>query len=455
MASKITEMTKGSPLNHILRFTFPLLLGNILQQTYSLIDAVIVGKFLGIDALASIGASTSVIFLILGFCNGCSSGFGIPIAQKFGAGDYSTMRKYISVSLQLTAIMSILIALVTCIFCSDILLGIRTPQNIFDDAFLYLLVTFIGIPFTFYYNLLSCVLRAIGDSKTPFLFLLLSTILNIFLDFFCILILDWGVLGAGIATVVSQGASALLCYIYMYKNFPILKEKSQKRVFDIRAAKSLLYIGIPMGLQFSITAIGSIMLQGANNALGTACVAAFTAGSRILMFFICAFESLGITMATYTGQNYGAGKPERIWKGVKVSMTIMLIYSLISFLIIIFVSSSISLLFVDAKEVEIIKSTVTFLHITGYFYPILGVLCILRYTIQGAGFINLAMLSGVFEMIARSVVGISLVPTFGFVAVCYGNPAAWVAADILLVSAYIYVYHKLNREKILLNIKNK
>lgn len=217
------EMTSGPSLPLILNFTFPLLLGNLLQQTYSLVDAAIVGKFLGINALASVGASTSVVFLILGFCNGCCGGFGIPVAQKFGARDYVTMRRYVSVSLKLAAVMSVAVAIVTSLLCGFILRSMRTPENIFEGAYLYLLITFIGVPCTFFYNLLSSIIRALGDSKTPFWFLLFSTILNIVLDLFCILTLGWGVAGAAIATVFSQGLSALLCYIYMYRKFDILK----------------------------------------------------------------------------------------------------------------------------------------------------------------------------------------------------------------------------------------
>lgn len=439
------EMTEGAPCPLIFKFTVPLLLGNVLQQTYSLIDAAIVGRFLGIHSLASVGASTSVIFLILGFCNGCCGGFGIPVAQKFGAKDYQTMRRYVSVSLQLAIIMSIVIAFITSIYCKEILRIMRTPENIFDEAYDYLLVIFIGIPFTFFYNLLSSIIRALGDSKTPFGFLLLATILNIGLDFFCILVLDWGVMGAAIATVIAQGVSAILCYLYMYRHFQILKGTPDERKFQSEPANTLLYIGVPMGLQFSITAIGSIMLQSANNALGTACVAAFTSAMRIKMFFLCPFESLGIAMATYTGQNYGAGKPERIWQGIKSSTWMMLIYAAFTFIVLMIGSKFLAMLFVDASEVEILNDTELFLHIAASFFPILGLLCILRYTIQGAGYTNLAMLSGVSEMIARTLVSLYAVPAFGYIAVCFGDPTAWIAADLFLVPAFIYVYKRLKR----------
>ncbi len=442
------EMTAGSALPLIFNFTMPLLFGNLLQQTYSLIDAAIVGKFLGINPLAAVGASSSVIFLILGFCNGCSCGFGIPVAQKFGARDYSMLRRYVSVSMQISVVISLFIAVVTSIFCADILHAMSTPEAIFDDAYLYLLVTFIGVPFTFFYNLLSSIIRALGDSKTPFWFLLFSTLLNIALDLLCILVLDWGVMGAAVATVFSQAVSMSLCYVYMFRHFEILKgERSEKR-FQLRLANNLLAIGVPMGLQFSITSIGSIMLQSANNALGTVCVAAFTSAMRIKMFFICPFESLGIAMATYCGQNYGAGEPRRIWEGIKASGFLMSVYALATFAVLIFGSEKLALMFVDASEVEIIRSAAQFLHTVAYFFPLLGLLCILRYSIQGAGFTCLAMFSGVAEMIARTAVGVYAVPVWAYTAVCFGDPAAWVAANLFLVPAFIYVYRKLKGLKV-------
>ena len=212
------------------------------------------------------------------------------------------------------------------LLCAFILRAMQTPENIFQGAYSYLLVTFIGVPCTFFYNLLSSIIRALGDSKTPFWFLLFSTMLNIILDLFCILIMGWGVTGAAVATVFSQGVSAVLCYFYMYRKFDILKTEPSDRRFRPELARQLMYIGVPMGLQFSITAIGSIMLQSANNALGTACVAAFTAAMRIKMFVMCALDSLGMAMATYSGQNYGAGKPERIWQGIKSASLMMIIY---------------------------------------------------------------------------------------------------------------------------------
>ena len=321
----------------------------------------------------------------------------------------------------------------------------QTPELIFRDAYLYLLVTFIGVPCTFFYNLLSSIIRALGDSKTPFYFLLFSTILNIVLDLFCILVLGWGVAGAAIATVVAQGISAALCYFYMYRHFPIMKMEKGEEQFDSTLAKNMLGIGVPMGLQFSITAIGSIMLQSSNNALGTACVAAFTAAMRIKMFFLCPFETLGIAMATYVGQNYGAGKPERVWQGIKSSSLMMAIYAVFTFAVLMLFSRQILYMFVDPSETEILKDATLFLHVAATFFPLVGVLCILRYSIQGAGFTNLAMFSGVAEMLARILVSLIAVPIWGYVAVCFGDSTAWLFADFFLVPAFWYVYKQIKK----------
>ena len=441
--AQLREMTSGPSLPLILNFTFPLLLGNLLQQTYSLVDVAIVGRFLGIDALASVGASTSVVFLILGFCNGCCGGFSIPVAQKFGARDYVTMRRYVSVSLKLAAMMSIVVAVITSLLCGFILRTMQTPENIFEGAYIYLLITFIGVPCTFFYNLLSCIIRALGDSKTPFWFLLLSTALNIVLDLFFILSLGWGVAGAGIATVFSQGFSAVLCYVYMYRKFDILKTEPSDRVFRKNLARQLLSIGVPMGLQFSITAIGSIMLQSANNALGTACVAAFTAAMRIKMFVMCPLDALGMAMATYSGQNYGAGKPERIWMGIKSATLMMVAYSVAIAIVMWGLAGKFALLFISPDETEIMKDTVLFLHINTSFFILLGLLSILRYSIQGVGYTRLSMFSGVAEMVARVLVSLILVPALGFLGVCLGDPTAWLFANLFLIPAFIYVYRQL------------
>ena len=445
--AKTFELTSGNPRTQILRFTLPVLMGNILQQTYALCDAAIVGRFLGINALASVGASASVVFLILGFCSGCSSGFGIPVAQKYGAEDYVSMRGFISSGYRLGAIISVSLAVITCLLCAHILRWMRTPQNIIDDAYIYLLITFIGIPFTFFYNLLASILRAVGDSKTPFYFLLLATVLNIALDLFCILALGWGVLGAGVATVFSQALSMMLCYIYMYKRHgSLITRREGEEKFSPRKARTLLGVGVPMGLQFSITAIGNIMLQSANNALGTACVAAFTAALRVKMFVIAPFESLGMAMATYAGQNYGAGKPSRIWQGVRQAELLMMVYALTMFSVIMLFSEEFCMMFISSGETEVIALAAQYLHTCSYFYPFIGTLCILRYTLQGVGYTGLALGSGISEMLARTAVSLLAVPVWGYTAVCFGDPMAWTAAALFLMPAAWWTSCRIKRK---------
>ena len=272
---------------------------------------------------------------------------------------------------------------------------------------------------------------------------MLSTVLNVVLDLFFILTLGWSVAGAGIATVLSQGVSALLCYIYMYRKFDILKTEPDDRRFRKELAGQLLSIGVPMGLQFSITAIGSIMLQSANNALGTACVAAFTAAMRIKMFVMCPLDALGMAMATYSGQNYGAGKPERIWQGIKSATLMMVVYSAAIALIMWGLADKFALLFISPDETEILKDTVLFLHVNTSFFILLGLLSILRYSIQGAGYTRLSMFSGVSEMVARVLVSLFLVPAWKFWGVCLGDPTAWLFANLFLVPAFVYVYRQL------------
>ena len=437
------EMTSGAPLPLICNFTLPLLLGCLLQQTYSLVDAAIVGKILGIDALASVGASSSVIFLILGFCLGCGGGFGIPIAQKFGARDYTSVRRLVSVSFRVSAVMSVGIAVATSILTGHILHLMQTPESIFEGAYQYLLITFIGIPAAFFYNLLASIIRALGDSKTPFWFLMISTALNILLDMLFIIAFGWGVRGAAVATLVAQGVSAVLCYMYMRRKFDILRMNSADKKYRPELARLLVSTGVPMGLQFSITAIGSIMLQSSNNALGTECVAAFTAAMRIKMFFISAIDSLGMAMATYSGQNYGAGRPDRIRQGIKASCVLFMAYTAVVAVVLWTGADRIALLFVDAGEAAIIAKTSLFVRISVCFFPLLGLLSVLRNSIQGAGYTQLALFSGVSEMIARAGVSTFAVPVWGFTAVCYGDPTAWLAACLFLVPAFKYVMRKL------------
>ncbi len=442
----VSDMTVGSPLRQITKFALPLILGYILQQMYLVIDAAIVGRWIGVGALAAVGASSSIMFLVMGFCNGACAGFAIPVAQSFGAKDYSKMRLYVANAVRISAVMATVVTLLSLMFCRRILQMVNTPADIFHDAYIFLMLQFAAIPLTFGFNLFSGQIRALGNSRQPFFFLITSAVVNVLLDVVLILGCGLGVAGAGIATWLSQALSVILCLWYIRKHMQLLIPKGDERRFDNKRTSILLNNGVPMGLQFSITGIGIIMLQSANNALGTTCVAAFTASMRIKYLFTCVFENIGVAMATYCGQNLGARRMDRVTKGVKDAITLMLIYFVFTFALIYPFADWMMRLFVDSGESEVVGRAAQFMRIANYFYPALGILTILRYSIQGLGFSNLSMLSGVMEMIARCGVSLWLVPALAWTGVCLGDPVAWIMADLFLIPAFLWVQRRLKKQ---------
>lgn len=437
------DMTKGSPFKLILGFAFPMLLGMLFQQFYNLVDTMIVGKTLGVSALAGVGATGSINFMIIGFCMGVCSGFSIPVAQQFGAGKYSELRRYVFNAYICSAAFGVIMTVLSVIFCAPILRVLNTPEDIFVHAYNYIVIIFAGIPTVFLYNIVSGIIRSLGDSKTPVYFLVLSSVINIVLDFVLIIYARMGVAGAGVATVVSQFISGVGCTIYMYKKFDILKFARQEKIVRKKYMVNLCYIGVPMGLQYSITAIGSTVLQAAVNGLGSSYVAAMTAGSKMFNFTCCPFDALGSTMATYGGQNVGAGKIDRLGRGIRAAMIIGAVYSVVALVVLFFTTDYIALLFVDAAEVEIIHLTRRFILASALFYiPLTGV-NVYRFCIQGMGYSVFAILAGVFEMLARTLVALFLIPVIGFDGACLANPAAWIAADLFLIPAFIHCCNKL------------
>ena len=445
MNTNVNDMTVGSPARGILHFALPLVLGYILQQMYQVIDAAIVGRWIGVGALAAVGASSSINFLVMGFCNGSCAGFAIPVAQAFGGKDYHKMRIYVANAVRIAVAFAAVITLLTCMFCTKILGLVNTPADIFHDAWTFLFLQFLAIPFTMGYNLLSGFIRALGNSKQPFFFLIIASLVNIALDVLLILIIGMGVAGAGVATLLSQAFATLLCWLYIRSKMRLLIPTGEERSYDNKRVSILLNNGVPMGLQFSITGIGIIMLQSANNSLGTVCVASFTAAMRIKYLFTCVFENIGVAMATYCGQNIGAHKLDRVRRGVKDAIVIMLVYFVLTVLIIYPFADEMMMLFVKSGEQEVIDNAAMFMRIANYFYPALGLLTIFRYSIQGLGYSNLSMMSGVMEMIARCGVSLWLVPALAFKGVCLGDPVAWVFADIFLIPAFLWLYHHLKR----------
>lgn len=440
----VKDMTNGSPSRHILGFAVPMLFGMLFQQFYNLVDTIIVGKTLGVEALAGVGATGSINFMIIGFCMGVCNGFVIPVAQCFGAKKPSDLRKYVFNGYICSVVFSIVLTLASVIFCRRILIVMNTPADIIDHAYNYIVVIFIGIPTVFLYNMVSGVIRSLGDSKTPVVFLVLSSIINVVLDFFLILVCKMGVTGAGWATVTSQLISGLTCLIYMYKKYDILKGDKSERVLDRRFITNLCMNGVPMGLQYSITAIGSTILQAAVNTLGSTYVAAMTAGSKMFNFTCCPFDALGSTMATYAGQNVGAAKIKRLGQGVRSAMIIGSVYSVLSLIALYFTTDYIALLFVNASETTIIALTRQFILASACFYiPLTGV-NVVRFCIQGMGFSVFAISAGILEMIGRAFAAIILIPNIGFMGACLASPIAWIAADAFLFPAFIHCARKLN-----------
>lgn len=440
------DMTQGHPGRLILGFAVPLLFGNLFQQFYNLMDTLIVGKFLGVTQLAAVGATGSVNFLIIGFCTGICSGFAIPISQKFGAKDESGMRRYIANSIWVSAAFTAVLTVLTVALCRTILVWMKTPADIIDDSYAYIVIIFAGIPVTILYNLTSAIIRSMGDSKTPVIFLVLAALLNIVLDLFCILALHMGVAGAAVATVISQAVSGVCCLVYMRKKYGILRMSREELRFSPRMAGRLIVMGVPMGLQYSVTAIGSVILQSAVNALGSMAVASVTAAGKISMFFCCPFDALGATMATFAGQNAGAGKPDRIRRGLRAGNLFGIVYAAAAFAFLAAAGGSVALLFVDSSETEILKNVQMMLTANGAFYIALVFVNNVRFLIQGIGYSGLAIFSGASEMVARAVAGFLLVPVFGFSAVCFANPLAWVMADLFLIPAYFFLMKRTERE---------
>ena len=439
------DLTTGNPMKLILAFALPTLCGMLFQQFYNLVDTMIVGKLLGAQALAAVGSTGSINFFVIGFCMGVCNGFAIPVAQRMGAKEYSQMRRFVVNAAYLSALFALVLTVVTGLFCRSILVVMRTPADIIDNAYAYIFVIFMGIPATFLYNLLAAVIRSLGDSKTPVYFLALSSFLNIFLDFTLILYFKAGV---ALATVTSQTVSGLACLVYMRKKYAILRTSKEERRLDGRSCRTLCMMGIPMGLQYSITAIGSIVLQSAVNTLGSTYVAAVAAGAKLFQLLACPYDAMGAAMATYCGQNVGAGKLDRLSQGVRSCSLLGLVYALIALGGMLLFAPKCAMLFLDPGEEQLallVRLTTQYITtLAAFFFP-LALVNILRFSIQGMGYSMFAILAGVLEMLARTAVGGVFVPIFGYTAACFASPAAWLCADLFLLPACIHCIRRLRK----------
>ena len=437
------DMSRGNPARLIISFMLPVLAGNIFQQFYNVVDSVIVGQFLGVNALAAVGSTGSVVFLVWELVTGLTSGFSVILAQQFGAGDKKGLCRYEGASVWLCGVIGILMTVILMLGLNPILRLMNTPDEIFGETRAYLGVLFAGILITFAYNMLAGMLRALGDSKTPLLFLVIASILNIVLDIVFILYCNTGVAGAAYATLIAQAASALLCVRHIAKKYEILKISRQDIHCSVSSAKKLLNVGIPMGLQFSITAIGTMIVQAALNGLGPVYIAGFSAAGKIGNIATQPFPSLGVAMATYTGQNMGARRFDRVKKGVSAGFVICLVCSVITGAAVYLFGPYMMKIFASGESGQMIEYGVEYLKISAWFYPPLSLIFLYRNTLQGLGDGLVPMLGGVFELAARFGAILVLAEPFGYTGICFSDPAAWVMALIPLVPVYYWRMKKI------------
>ena len=436
------DMTQGEPFKLLLLYAFPILLGNVFQQLYNMVDTIIVGRYLGPDALAAVGNTGPMNFLVLGFLYGMTSGFAVITAQRFGAHDSEGLKKSVALNITLNLAVGIVITAVACATTMPILRLINTPENIIHLSFNYIFVIFAGIPAIVLYNGCACVLRAVGDSVTPLYFLIFSAFLNIVLDIVFIVQFHWGVAGAAWATVLSTAIAGILSCIWIVIKYPELHVKTVHFKWNWPLTKLHLFTGMSMGFQFSITAIGTIVLEGALNMFGATKIAAFTAAQKVEQLVTIAAGVMGVTMANYSGQNLGANKIDRIKEGVTKSVIISVSFAVVAAVIAWIFNDQLVGMFLDRQSmdeatwVEIIESARTYLRITSVFFPVLFVIFIYRNVLQGIGHGFWPLMGGVFELIARSAAAFALPAVLGFAGICAAEPLAWFAAAIPLAIAY-------------------
>ena len=446
--SGTTDLTVGKPLFQILRFALPLVLGTLFQQLYSFADTVIVGRCLGTDALGAVGTTYPLNFLILGFVQGACVGFGIPVAETFGAKDKGGLRKYLFNGALLCVVLSVVFTISTTLMAGPLLQLIHTPEELYADAVLYIQILFLGIPATVLYNYASSVLRAMGDSQHPFYFLLAASVLNIGLDYLLIVPMGMGVDGAAIATVLSQLLSGGLCAFWFFTRTAKQEEltfRGQSSLLSAGHCKRLAYIGFPMGFEYSVSAIGAVIMQDTINLLGSTAVAAQTAGEKIRQMFTLPMESVGMAMATYVGQNHGAHRTDRIKQGIKDGCTIQLTYCVAAWVVIFFVKPyAVGLVLGDADP-AVTAGAIQYLAIMSMLFCFHGLLMIFRNTLQGLGYSVQAIISGVGELIGRSLGGLLAVKTsLGYVGICLSNPFAW---GLAMLYCMFMVRRMLKREE--------
>lgn len=438
----VKDMTVGNPTRLLITFTIPLLIGNIFQQLYSMVDTIIVGQVIGKEALGAVGVTGTISFLVLGFVLGMTTGFSVIISQRFGAKDEEGLRKAVAMSALLSVVISAALTAISVYFAKPLLVLMKTPDNLLPGAVEYITVIFLGISATMCYNLLSAILRALGDSKTPLYILIISSILNIILDYVLMVPFKMGVAGAALATVIAQAISCVCCFIYIVKRFPILHLKRNDWRINGQLCGQLIGIGLPAALQYSVTAIGGMFVQSTINELGTDAVVAYTAANKVEQLAIQPMVSFGIAIGAYSGQNLGAGKFDRIHSGIRKCIMLSMSFCIGFGVVIYTFGRNLAALFMKKEEMseQVLDYAVQYLHLASLFFCVLGLLFIYRNALQGIGNSIVPLLAGGMELIMRIVIASTLSHRIGFAGICWASPMAWVGATaLLMISYYVYI----------------
>lgn len=442
--SEMNDMTSGSPMKTIVCFSIPLIIGNLFQLLYNMVDTFIVGRTMGVEALAGIGLAGGLTFLVIGFAQGFTAGTAIPLAQAYGAKNFKKVKRSVALNLVLAVGVSLVLTVISTYFLWDLLLWMKTPATIIQYAYDYILVIFLGMVVTVFFNMLSNLLRAIGDSRTPVVALMVTTLINIVLDYVFIVYFHWGVAGAAIATVIAQMIAIFICLYVIKKDIYILQVEGKD--FQVKQDELVQHfrLGIPMGFQASIIAIGSVSVSIALNTLGADAVAGYSAANRVDQLVIQVLMSFGIAMATYVGQNYGAGQYGRIIVGVKQTALLSVFISVFFGILFMFTGGNLTAIFGDAAAKEVLASYGhQFFLWTGPFYCLLALLFVFRYTLQGLNDSLTPTLAGLMELLMRVLAAFILTPLLGFTGTVVSNPLAWFGSLAVLAPAYLIKYRQL------------
>ncbi len=444
MKNTTINMTTGSPVRHILIFSIPLLLGNVFQQFYNLADSIIVGKFINADALAAIGVTSSITFLFFAICNGFASGGGILVSQSFGRGDTKEVKNYIANTGYIMIFLPLFVGFLAFFLSKQILYMLDTPEDIFEDALLYIQLMCIGLLFVSIYNYVSSILRALGNSRTPLYFLIFTCFLNVLLDLLFVCVFKQGVFGAGIATLISQFASVILCLVYAFCRNEYFRFNKNDLKFNKSVFIQTIKLGIPLSLQFSLIAISCMALQRVVNAYGAVAVAAFTATSRIEQIIHQPYQTLSAALATFCGQNFGAKKNDRVILGYHKTLWMMLIFTVVMVPLIQIFAEQISAIFVD--DLAVIEMSAKAMRITSIFYICLGMIYVVRGILNGLGDAFFALFNGIVEVIGRFSVPFILtaIPLFDLWGIWWSVGIVWFISGFTAWLRYKYKKKEIN-----------